>query len=79
MLVGERIPGRPADNRIGRPQTRRQVYDAFRVTAEIDRNAGQLRLKALVSSAFSDTCDLEPLVANEEVAGAGFEPATFGL
>ena len=35
------------------PQLRRRLYDAFRLNAEIDGNAGQLRLKALVSGAFT--------------------------
>ncbi|MGH2844721.1 MAG: hypothetical protein ACRDL0_01630, partial [Thermoleophilaceae bacterium] len=61
------------------PQLRRRVYEAFRLSAEIDRNAGQIRLKALVSSAFTEATDLEALVANGAIAGAGFEPATFGL
>ncbi len=61
------------------PKLRRAVFDAFRLSVEIDRNAGQLRVKALVSSAFNGVRDLKSLVANEGVAGAGFEPATFGL
>jgi hypothetical protein len=36
-------------------------------------------LKALVSSAFVSAGDLTDLLANGEIAGAGFEPATFGL
>ena len=35
------------------PELRREVFDAFRLRIELDRNAGQIRLKALVSSAFS--------------------------
>jgi hypothetical protein len=61
------------------PKLRRQVYDAFRLTVEIDRNEAQIRLKALVSSAFVGATDLEALVAQKAIAGAGFEPATFGL
>ncbi len=64
------------------PKTRRAVYEAFRLSVEIDRNAGEIRMKALVSSAFRNVRDLEGLtglVANGGIAGAGFEPATFGL
>ena len=61
------------------PEQRRAVFDPFRLSVGIDRNSGQLRLKALVSSAFSQARDLKSLVANGGVAGAGFEPATFGL
>jgi hypothetical protein len=61
------------------PKLRRQVYDAFRLSVEIDRNQAQIRLKALVSSAFTEATNLEALVAHKAIAGAGFEPATFGL
>jgi hypothetical protein len=47
------------------PEQRRAVFDAFRLRVEIDRNAGQVRLKALVSSAFSEASDLA------EFGGAG--------
>ncbi|HEX7245089.1 MAG TPA: recombinase family protein [Solirubrobacterales bacterium] len=40
------------------PELRRAVFDAFRLRVEIDRNAGQARLKAVVSSAFCDAKDL---------------------
>ena len=63
------------------PETRHALYEAFRLRVEIDRNAGQIRLKALVSSAFSDIESLSELSgsAPKAIAGAGFEPATFGL
>lgn len=54
------------------PKLRRAVFDAFRLSVEIDRNAGHLRIKALVSSAFSGVRDLKQLVTNGGVAGAGF-------
>ena len=60
-------------------ELRRRVYDAFQLAVELDRNKGQIRLKALVSSAFTEATDLQALVANGAIAGAGFEPATFGL
>jgi site-specific DNA recombinase len=61
------------------PELRRRVFDAFRLAVALDRNAGQIRVKALISSAFTKTCDLQNLVANGSIAGAGFEPATSGL
>ena len=61
------------------PELRRQIYDAFRLRVEIDRNEGLVTLKALVSSAFGDASNLDDVVANGAIAGAGFEPATFGL
>jgi site-specific DNA recombinase len=50
------------------PELRRKVFDAFQLAVEIDRNKPQLRLKALVSSAFRGA-DLDDLVANECMAG----------
>ena len=64
------------------PELRRSVYEAFQPGIELDRNKPETRLKALVSSAFSTASDLDDLagmVANGVIAGAGFEPATFGL
>ncbi len=61
------------------PEIRRRVFDAFRLSVALDRNAHQIRVKALVSSAFTKARDLQSLVANGSIAGAGFEPATSGL
>jgi hypothetical protein len=61
------------------PKLGRAVFDAFRVRMEIDRNAGEIKLKALVSSAFTEVQDLDGLATHRAIAGAGFEPATFGL
>jgi hypothetical protein len=41
------------------PALRRRVFDAFRLALTIDRNAGQIRAKALISSAFTKTRDLQ--------------------
>jgi hypothetical protein len=43
------------------PETRYALYESFRLRVEIDRNAGQIRLKALVSSAFSEIKGLSEL------------------
>ncbi|HEU4907124.1 MAG TPA: hypothetical protein VFT19_13570 [Solirubrobacterales bacterium] len=61
------------------PKLRRAVFEAFRLRVEIDRNSGLIRLKALVSSAFSQARDLSELGSTKAITGAGFEPATFGL
>jgi hypothetical protein len=50
------------------PELRRSVFEAFRLRVEIDRNSGLVRLKDL-----SDVC------STKAIAGAGSEPATFGL
>jgi beta-glucosidase-like glycosyl hydrolase len=54
------------------PKVRRQVYDAFRLSVEIDRNQAQIRLKALISSAFTEATDLEALVAHKAIAGGRY-------
>ncbi len=56
-------------------RTRGRVYDAFRLSVEIDRNQGQIRLKALVSSAFTGATDLEALVAQGHSGGT---PCSYG-
>ena len=61
------------------PQTRRRIFDAFRLSVTLDRNAGQIPVKALISSAFTKARDPQQLIANGNIAGAGFEPATSGL
>lgn len=58
------------------PELRRSVYEAFQFGIELDRNKPEIRLKALVSSAFSTISDLDDLagmVANGVIAGAGHE------
>ena len=49
----------------------RRVFGAFRLSVALDRNTGQIRVKALISSAFNKVCDLESLVAIGSIAGAG--------
>jgi site-specific DNA recombinase len=60
------------------PELRRRVFDTFQLAVEIDRNKPHIRLKALISNAFAGN-NLNDFVANGSIAGAGFEPATFGL
>jgi hypothetical protein len=54
------------------PKLRHAVYEAFRLRVEIDRNAQQIRLKALVSSAFSQVKGLSDFVAGKAIAGERF-------
>ena len=63
------------------PEIRRAVFDAFRLRVDIDRNAGQIRLKALVSSAFGEARDLsdlgdagDPALSVKAIPLRGFEP-----
>jgi hypothetical protein len=43
------------------PELRRRVYEAFQFGIELDRNKPEVRLKALVSSAFSTASNLDDL------------------
>ena len=70
-LVLDGIPDLGKSLTAAEPKLRRAVFDAFRLSVEIDRNAGHLRVKALVSSAFTGVRDLKSLVTNGGVAGAG--------
>jgi ERCC4 domain len=56
------------------PELRRRVFDAFRLAVALDRNAGQIRVKALISSAFTNTRDLQNLVANGAIPGVRYGP-----
>ena len=63
------------------PTVRRAVFDAFRLHVEIDRNDGQVRLKALVSSAFGEAKNLsdlgeagDPALSVKAIPLRGFEP-----
>lgn len=72
---GVAAPSRPQG--WGLAQTR-----AFQFTVELDRNTPEVRMKALVSSASGAASDLDSIAAtaaHKAIAGAGFEPATFGL
>jgi hypothetical protein len=53
------------------PELRRRVFEAFRLAVALDRNAGQIRVKALVSSALTKSRDLQNLVANEFIHSGG--------
>jgi site-specific DNA recombinase len=64
------------------PELQRRIFEIFHLRVELDRNTPEVRMKALVSSAFSEAADLDDLAAtvtDKAIAGAGFEPATFGL
>jgi site-specific DNA recombinase len=64
------------------PELQRRIFEAFHLTIELDRNTPEVRLSALVTSAFAEASDLDELAAtvtDKAIAGAGFEPATFGL
>jgi hypothetical protein len=45
------------------PELQRRIFEAFHLTIELDRNAPEVRLSALVSSAFAEASDLDALAA----------------
>jgi hypothetical protein len=45
------------------PELRRQIYERFQFSVELDRNKPEVRMKALVSTAFLEANDLEDLAA----------------
>ncbi len=63
--------------------TKREVFQAFELRVEFDKGAGHIGISATVTeavaSAFSETKTGTIRVPVRDIAGAGFEPATFGL
>ena len=75
------LPDLGADLAAADPELRRAVFDAFRLRVEIDRNAGEVHLKALVSSAFAEAGHLAALgeagslaLSDKDIPLRGFEP-----
>ena len=86
----QNLPDLKESLRAAPPELLRQVFDAFRLTVEVDRGAGTMSVRAFISSALSKADSLENMsqlgigqeeqaVSNSFIAGAGFEPATSGL
>ena len=68
------------------PEIKRQVFDAFGLRIAYDKIERRIEISATVSEAvaeaFQNAEDLPEevsSVAPTDIAGAGFEPATFGL
>ena len=68
------------------PALKRQIFDAFELRIVHDKISRRIEISATVSEAIATTLqnanDLPEEVANvthKDIAGAGFEPATFGL
>ena len=67
-------------------ELKRQIFDAFELRIVYDKPGQLIEISATVSDAVAKTLgnanDLPKEVANvthKDIAGAGFEPATFGL
>jgi hypothetical protein len=68
------------------PEIQRQVFAAFELQIAYDKVGRRIEISATVSeavaNAFEDAKALEKegsIVVVRDIAGAGFEPATFGL
>jgi site-specific DNA recombinase len=68
------------------PALKRQIFDAFELRIVYDKISRRIEISATISDAVAKTLqnanDLPEEVANvthKDIAGAGFEPATFGL
>jgi hypothetical protein len=69
--------------RNGSPEELADIFEAFDVSATYDKPSGRLQLAATVTAELVGE-DEKPRVpgkasGNSSIAGAGFEPATFGL
>jgi hypothetical protein len=59
------------------PELRHRVFEAFHFSVELDRNKPEIRMKALVSSAFGSAGDLDSIAAkvtDKTIAGERFDP-----
>jgi hypothetical protein len=65
---------------------KRQVFEAFELQIRYDRIERRIEISATVSEAIADALENAKALRKEglsvvvtDIAGAGFEPATFGL
>jgi site-specific DNA recombinase len=84
-----RLPDLGAALRKAPPQLKRQVFDAFGLQITYDKLSRRIEISATITEAIARALENEKslpkealsnsLVAPRDIAGAGFEPATFGL
>ncbi len=81
-----RIPDLTRSYRQATPEIQRQTLDALDLRIEVDKPSGRIEISAAISEQVATALEHEKalhleglLVTTSEVAGAGFEPATFGL
>ena len=81
-----RIPDLTEALRDAPPEIKRQTFDAFDLRIDFDKAAGRIEISATASQAVTDAFEKTKALQSEgfevtvsEIAGAGFEPATFGL
>jgi len=82
----ERIPDLSEALQAAPTQLKRQVFDAFELRITYDKQRRRIEISATISDAVAQTLqNAEDLpqevidVTRRDIAGAGFEPATFGL
>ena len=79
-----RLPDLSAQLRDATPEVKREVFQAFQLRVDFDTGAGRIGISAAVTEAVArtfaeTTTGTLPEVPVADIAGAGFEPATFGL
>ena len=82
----ESVPDLSESLRTASPQIKRQVFEAFDLQIAVDRTEGRVEISATVSEEVARALNTKDPLAREglavvpkDIAGAGFEPATFGL
>ena len=75
-----------ADTFSTQPDLQRQVFEAFELEVLYNKAARKIEISATVTEAIANAFEKQKALPKEgslvllaEVAGAGFEPATFGL
>ena len=81
-----RIPDLTKALREAAPEVQRQVFEAFELQILYDKAERKIEISATVSEAIANAFQKQKalpkegsLVVVRDIAGAGFEPATFGL
>jgi hypothetical protein len=81
-----RVPDLTEALRDATPEVQRQVFKAFELQILYDKAERKIEISATVSEAVADAFEKQKalpkegsLVVVRDIAGAGFEPATFGL
>ncbi|MCB0869316.1 MAG: recombinase family protein [Solirubrobacterales bacterium] len=82
----EELPDLTENLRNASPQIKRQVFQAFDLQITFDKRECRVEISATVSEAVAKSFNTKDPLAREglavvpkDIAGAGFEPATFGL
>ncbi len=80
------VPDLSESLRRASPQIKRQVFEAFDLQIAVDKTEGRVEISATVSEEVAKALNTKDPLAREglavvprDIAGAGFEPATFGL